>query len=49
METLEDYVGFLSSKEIIHNLQKMDDKEIAELKDSLETIFRLLSVDKTYH
>jgi hypothetical protein len=48
-DNLEEYVGSRSSKEIIHNLQRMDHKEIAELKDSLETIFRLISVDIIYH
>jgi uncharacterized protein YpbB len=49
MESLEDYVGSRSSTEIIQNLKRMDPKEIAELKDSLETIFRSISVDKIYH
>jgi hypothetical protein len=49
MESLEDYVGSRSSKEIMENLKSMDNKEITELKNSLEMIFRLISTDKIYH
>jgi hypothetical protein len=49
LESLEDYVGTRSSNEIMQNLNKMDKKEIAEFKDSLETIFRLISADRVVH
>jgi hypothetical protein len=49
IESLEDYVGSRSSQEIIQNLNQLDDQEIKEFKDSLETIFRLISADTQYH
>jgi hypothetical protein len=47
-DDLDDYVGFRASKEINYRLKQMEFKEIAELKESLETILVLLSVDKIY-
>jgi hypothetical protein len=46
---LNDYIGFHASNDIIHNLRQMELKEILELKESLETILKFLSVGKIYH
>jgi hypothetical protein len=48
-DDLEKYVGFRASEEISHHLKQMEFKEIAELKESLETILMFLSADKIYN
>jgi hypothetical protein len=45
---LDDYVGFRASKEISQRLEQMEFMEIAELKESLETILKFLSDGKIY-